>query len=96
VALDADTVLLSASTGHHGRRAAVYRRRLVGGEGFERCQDGLPGWFADNVDTGCLAVRGRTAVIGTEDGCVFLSRDAGESWDALAKGLAPVRSVALD
>ncbi len=95
VALAGDTVLLSASTGHRGRRAALYRRLLDGGERFERCQAGLPEWFADNLDTGCLAARGRTVVIATEDGCVFLSRDAGERWDAVAKGLAPVRAVAL-
>ena len=95
VALAGDTVLLSASTGHRGRRATLYRRLLDGGGGFERCQAGLPEWFADNLDTGCLAARGRTVVIGTEDGCVFLSGDAGEGWDAIAKGLAPVRAVAL-
>jgi len=95
VALADDTVLLSASTGHRGRRATVYRRLLDGRERFERCQGGLPEWFADNVDTGCLVARGRTVVIGTEDGCVFLSADAGEHWDAVAKGLAPVRAVAL-
>jgi photosystem II stability/assembly factor-like uncharacterized protein len=82
VALAGDTVLLSASSGHHGRRVAVYRRRLEGGGSFERCRAGLPEWFADNVDTGCLAARGSTAAIGTEDGCVFLSRDAGERWEA--------------
>jgi hypothetical protein len=57
--------------------------------------NGLPEWFADNVDTGCLAARDGTAVIGTEDGCVYLSRDAGESWEVAAKGLAAVRAVAL-
>jgi hypothetical protein len=95
VALAGDTVLASASTGYQGRRAAVYRRRLAGGERFERCRAGLPEWFADNVDTGCLVARGRTAAIGTEDGRVFVSRDAGRGWDAIAKGLAPVRAVAL-
>jgi len=95
VALAGDTVLLSASTGHRGRRATLYRRLLDGSGRFERCQAGLPEWFADNLDTGCLAARGRTVVIGTEDGCVFLSGDAGERWDAIAKGLAPVRAVAL-
>lgn len=95
VALAGATVLISASTGHHGRRAAVYRRRLEGGEPWERCRAGLPEWFADNVDTGGLAAQGPAVAIGTEDGCVFLSRDAGERWDAVAKGLAPVRAVAL-
>ncbi len=95
VVLADHTVLLSASAGHHGRRAAVYRRALEGGEPFERCQAGLPEWFGDNVDTGCLAARGSTVVIGTEDGCVFVSRDSGERWDPVAKGLAAVRAVAL-
>jgi hypothetical protein len=95
VVLADDTVLLSASTGHHGRRAAVYRRLLDGGGRFERCQAGLPDWFSDNVDTGCLAALGSIVVIGTEDGCVFMSSDGGERWDTVAKGLAPVRAVAL-
>jgi photosystem II stability/assembly factor-like uncharacterized protein len=96
VALGEDTVFLSASAGHHGRRAALYRRRLEGGEPFARCRTGLPEWFADNVDTGCLAARERMVVIGTADGSVFLSRDAGERWEQPGKGLAPVRAVTLD
>jgi hypothetical protein len=95
LALDGDTVFLSASTGHHGRRAAVYRRRLEVGGPFEQCRAGLPEWFADNVDTGCLVARGGTAVIGTEDGSVYVSRDGGARWELAAKGLAPVRAVAL-
>src|SRR5262249_61930239 len=94
VALDGDTGLLSASTGHHGRRAAVYRRSLEG-ERFERCRSALPEWFSDNVDTGCLVARGGTVVLGAEDGSVFVSDDAGERWDAVAKGLPPVRAVAI-
>jgi photosystem II stability/assembly factor-like uncharacterized protein len=95
VALAGDTVILSASAGHHGRRAALYRRSLDGGGAFERCAVGLPEWFSDNVDTGCVAARGVTVAIGTEDGCVFLSTDAGRQWESVAKGLAPVRAVAL-
>jgi hypothetical protein len=90
-----DIVLVSASTGHRGRQAAVYRRRLDGGERFERCRAGLPEWFSDNVDTGCLVARGGTVVIGTEDGAVFRSRDAGLSWDLAAKDLGGVRAIAL-
>ncbi len=95
VAVAGDTLLLSASTSYRGRHACVYRRPLAGGVPFERCRAGLPEWFADNVDTGCLAAREGTAVIGTEDGCVFLSGDAGQSWSTLAKSLSPVRAVAL-
>jgi len=78
VAVAGGTVLISASSGHHGRRATVYRRPLDGSAPFERCRIGLPEWFSDNVDTGCLVARGRTVVIGTEDGSVFLSEDGGE------------------
>jgi len=95
VALANDTVLLSASSGHHGRRAAVYRRPLDGGPPFERCHVGPPEWFSDNVDTGCLVALGSTVVIGTEDGCVFLSQDGGSRWDEVRKGLPAVRAVAL-
>ena len=95
VALSDRTVLVSASAGHHGRRATVYRRPLREGGRFERCQVGLPEWFSDNVDTGCLTALGPAVVIGSEDGCVFLSSDGGERWALVAKGLAPVRAIAL-
>ncbi len=94
VAFAGNTVYLSASAGHHGRRAAVYRR-LRSAARFERCRDGLPEWFADNVDTGCLAARGDVVALGTEDGCVYLSTDAGERWTLVAEQLPPVRGVAL-
>ena len=94
VALAGDIVLVSASAGHHGRQAALYRRLLAGGA-FVRCREGLPDWFPDNVDTGCLTARGRTVALGSADGSVFLSRDAGRRWEVVAKGLAPVRGLAF-
>src|SRR5262249_4199500 len=93
VAVAGDTVILSASAGHHGRRAALYRRALEDQGEWERCAAGLPEWFSDNVDTGCVAARGNTVAIGTEDGRVFLSADVGRRWECVAKGLAPVRAV---
>ena len=95
VALAGETVILSASTGPRGRRAAVYRRRLSGDEPFERCRLGLPEWFSGNDATGCLGADGPTVALGTEDGGVFRSSDAGARWEAVVKGLAPVRAVAL-
>jgi len=95
VAVAGDTVILSASAGHHGRRAALYRRALEEQGEWERCAPGLPEWFSNNVDTGCVAARGNIVAIGTEDGCVFLSSDAGRRWECVAKGLAPVRAVSF-
>ncbi len=95
VAVSDDTVLVSASSGPGGRRAALYRGHLDGDSAFERCTDGLPTWFGDNVDTGCLAARGSFVACGTEDGRVFRSLDGGLHWDVAAKGLPAVTGLSL-
>ena len=95
VAASDDTVLVSASAGPGGRRAALYRGYLDGDAAFERCGDGLPTWFGDNVDTGCLAASAGLVACGTEDGRVFRSLDGGQRWDVAAKGLPPVTCVTL-
>jgi hypothetical protein len=94
VAPAGEAVLVSASTGPGGRRTALYRLDVAGGR-FERCRDGLPEWFTDNLDTHCLAASGRVVVLGTEDGVVHASTDGGRTFSVLAKGLPPVRAVVL-
>ena len=76
-----DVVLVSASSGPRGGRSAVYRGALASG-GFERCRDGLPEWFDDNIDSACLDALpdGSSAAFGTSDGQLFGSLDAGSSW----------------
>ena len=93
VAVADDVVLISASTGPHGRRSALYRRALDGATRFERCTDGLPKWFDANIDTGCLAARGSLVVFGTGEGHVYRSVDAGGHWELALKGLAPVTCI---
>jgi hypothetical protein len=88
-------VLVSASTGASGRRAALYRTPLDGTSVLERCTAGLPEWFDANVDTGCLAASGTAAAFGTADGSVYLSHDAGTSWEQAAADLPAVRSMLL-
>lgn len=95
VAVSGGTVLVSASTGPAGRRAAVYRAPLEGPARFERCTAGLPQWFDANVDTGCLAAGGDTVAIGTADGSLFRSEDGGATWREAASGLPAVRAVAV-
>lgn len=94
VALCHDSLLVTASEGHLGRRSAVYRRRASGGT-FEKCEAGLPEWFESNVDTHCLATSGSTAVFGTADGDVFVSTDEGITWETVGKGLPRVGCVAI-
>jgi hypothetical protein len=90
-----DTVLLSASVGPFGGRAAVYRRPLTAEGGFEKCENGLPEWFSDNIDTGCLSARGSAAAFATSDGRVFSSEDGGVTWTELASGPGPARHVLI-
>lgn len=96
VALSGQTVLVSASTGPRGGRSAVYRAPARGGP-FERCGNGLPEWFDDNVDSLCLDALPDegAAAFGTADGRVFASPDEGATWTEVASGLAPVRCVLL-
>jgi hypothetical protein len=94
VAAAGGRLLLSASTGPRTRQAALYRGSIEG-DTFERCEKGLPEWFSDNIDTGCLALDGTTAAFGTADGRVFVSEDAGDSWNEAAAGMPPITALQL-
>jgi hypothetical protein len=94
-AIAGEMSLVTASTGPGSRRGAVYRRPLGADGPFEKCTAGLPEWFPFNLDTAQLAAAGDEVVLGTADGRVFGSSDRGATWDQLADGLAPVRTVAI-
>jgi hypothetical protein len=79
VCIDGGIAYVSASDGPLTDRGAVYRARL--GSAFVRCEDGLPEWFPDNVDTGHLDAGGGRVVIGFGRE-VHVSEDDGESWQA--------------
>ena len=93
VAVSEERVLVAASTGPGGKRAAVYWRWLDKDEPFVRCREGLPEWFRDNIDTAWLAASGAAVAIGTADGSVFSSTDSGEHWDLIARELHPIRCL---
>jgi hypothetical protein len=92
LALVGDTVVVSASKGPGGERAGLYTCKLSGNQ-LTRCARGVPEFFADNIDTHCLAAAADTAVFGTSDGTVYASHDEGYSWHEEATGLPPVRSI---
>jgi hypothetical protein len=94
VAVAGEVVLMSASDGPRGGRAALYRRPLRDDAPFERCTAGLPEWFTGNIDTGCLVVSGSAAAFGTADGEVYRSTDGGLTWSRAATGLPPIRALA--
>lgn len=96
VAATDDMVLLSASEGPSGKMAIVYRRPLSGSRRFGRCRGGLLEIFPTNVDTHCIAARGRTVVVGSPDGTIYTSSDSGLKWTKVVSGLPPVRCVLLE
>jgi BNR/Asp-box repeat len=87
-----DTVLVSASNGPRGGRAAVYRR-AVGGGPLERCRMGLPEWFDGNIDSTWLDATPELASFGTSDGRVFTSTDEGMTWEEVAAGLPSIGAL---
>ncbi|MEY2450879.1 MAG: hypothetical protein QOD92_453 [Acidimicrobiaceae bacterium] len=95
VAVADDIVLVTASTGPFTRHGAVYLRPIDSREPFTRCDNGLPEWFEGNIDTFQLVARGSTVVLGTDKGHVFVSQDAGISWELAAAGIGAVRCVAI-
>jgi photosystem II stability/assembly factor-like uncharacterized protein len=99
VALGEGALFVSASRGPEGRQAAVYRQPLaegaLAGAPLERCTPGLPDWFDDNIDTGCLAAAGRDVAFGTAQGALWASADEGRHWALLAQGLPEIRGVVL-
>jgi hypothetical protein len=94
VAVWGDTVLVSASRGHRGGEAGVYRADLAGGA-FDQCRAGLPEWFEDNIDSYCLDAPpdGPVAALGTSDGRVYATTDVGSTWTQIAEGLPAIQRV---
>jgi hypothetical protein len=96
VAVCGNTVLVSASAGPGGSHSALYRSD-VEGRSFQRCTQGVPEWFQQNIDSLCLDAfpDGSLAAFGTQDGRLFASADQGKSWSQVARGLPEVTRVQL-
>jgi hypothetical protein len=95
VAVAGDHVLLTASDGPFTRQAALYRRPLDSQGPFTRVNDGLPDWFAHNVDSHWVAARGDDAALVTQEGDLYRSTDAGASWTRVDTGLREPRAVVV-
>jgi hypothetical protein len=88
--------LVTASGGPRSREGAIYRRPLDADDTpFAKCHDGLPEWFGGNIDTFQLAAHGSTVALASPDGSLFLSADAGATWDRLIDGLGEIRALAV-
>jgi hypothetical protein len=88
-----DQVLVSASEGPHQATGAVYRRPLGSDGAWQRVTPMVDG----NVDTAWLAgdTGGTSAAFVTQDGVLFVSTDAGATWDEAGPTPAPPRALAF-
>jgi photosystem II stability/assembly factor-like uncharacterized protein len=96
IASSGDTLFMSACVGPFGGRSAIYRRGIDEPGGFQKCEKGLPEWFSDNIDTGCLAASEEGIAFGTSDGEVYFSGDLGDAWERVSDGLPPVRWLLVE
>jgi hypothetical protein len=48
-----------------------------------------------NVDSGCIAASGKFVVVGTPDGRILRSEDAGLKWQQITTGLPPVTRIRI-
>jgi len=96
IAICGDALLLSASTGPGGRHSAIYRAG-IGGHTLERCRQGLPEWFEENIDSHCLDARsdGSLATFATPNGRLFASADAGSRWAQVASTTSRVQCLLI-
>ncbi|NEQ19263.1 MAG: hypothetical protein F6K28_05345 [Microcoleus sp. SIO2G3] len=90
VAVCGETILMTASMGPHGGKAAIYRHPLDKPGTFSKCEQGLPEWFDDNINTGTLSTSENLAAFGTSDGQIFFSDDAGRTWKQIAAHLSRI------
>lgn len=95
VAVAGDTVFVTASGGPGSRSGAVYRRKVLRDESFEKCGTGLPDSLPGNVNTYCIDADGDEVAFGSPDGAIYLSEDRGESWNRIANGLPSIKTVRL-
>lgn len=83
VAIDGDSVFVTASTGPSTEDGRLYRGPLGGP--MEPCATGLPGSFPFNLDTGSLDARHGQVALGARDGRIFRSSDGGQSFEQVTE-----------
>jgi len=99
VAVTRSSIFVAASEGHFTQNGALYRRSVEpDGKALEKVAGGLPHWLNGIVDTSCIASREDEMAIVSTNGDVFLSSDAGYSWETgpgITSGVSSVQIVAL-
>lgn len=89
VAVDGQTMYVTASTGPSTGDARLYRGPLGGP--FEQCTGALPASFPFNLDTGSVTAQDGQVAIGARDGRVWRSADAGDTFGLVTERVGRVR-----
>jgi hypothetical protein len=95
VAFAGDDILVAASESPFAKEGAIYRRAIDGAGPLKPSGGGLPRWTVGIVDTASIAVHGRSAAIVDNGGNLYLSEDAGLTWQKRSDGLSAPSGVLL-
>jgi hypothetical protein len=95
IAFSGDDLLVAASDGHFAQEGAVYRRAVDSKAPLELVAAGLPARIGGIADTGCIAGKGATLAVVDTAGALWVSLNAGGSWQCRAKGLRDASGVLI-
>jgi len=95
VAFLGDDILVSASTDHFAAQGAVYRRPIAERRPLTPVGGGLPRWTDGIADTRGIATSGAAAAVADRAGNLYVSTDAGRTWELRASGLPQPSSVVI-
>jgi hypothetical protein len=93
VAFLGDDILVSASSDHFAADGAVYRRPINRRQPLVPAGGGLPRWMDGIVETRGIGTDGAAAAIVDRGGNLYVSADAGRTWQQRACGLPQPSSV---
>jgi hypothetical protein len=88
-------VYVTASTGPFTKHGALYRRPLGADDDTPFVACGPEDSFPFNLDTHQLAASGADVALGTDDGRLYVSSDAADTWTLAGRDLDHVDAVAF-
>lgn len=96
VAITEKHIFVAASEGHFTEKGAIYRRSVApSSQSLEKLGSGLPEWLRGIADTSCIATDHDDMALISAGGDVFVSQNAGHSWNKRDETIAGVSSVLI-
>jgi len=96
VAITREHIFVSVSETHFSQDGAIYRRSTNADDTqLEKVSAGLPDWLGGIADTACIASHENDMAIVSSVGDVYVSSDAGMSWQKRREVVSDVSSVQI-